>query len=88
MIVNLGLLKMIKHQNQQAKPQSAKGECPAQYNNWKVIAKSGSATMILAFGLSKVNASALRSKLDSFINNKHKAIEGAGKTSIKFIIIH
>lgn len=79
---------MIQHHNQQIKPQSAKGKVPAQYNNWKVIAKDGGSTMILAYGLSKVNASALRTRLDSFINNKHKSIEGAGKTSIKFVIIH
>ncbi len=44
--------------------------------------------MTLVSGLSKVNANSLRSKLNSFINNKHKDINGAGKTSVKFVIIH
>lgn len=80
---------MTKSQHNQAvKPQSAGGKTPAEYNNWKVVAKDGNSTMILSFGLSKVNAVSLYNKLNSFINNKHKDIVGAGKTCVKFIIIH
>lgn len=74
--------------NQAVLPESAGGKTPAEYNNWKVIAKDGNSTMILMSGLSKVNASSLYNRLNSFVNNKHKDIVGAGKTSVKFIIIH
>lgn len=74
--------------NQPINPESAKGKNPADYNNWKVAAKDGGSTMILQSGLSKVNAHSLYNRLNSFINNKHKDIAGAGKTSVKFIIIH
>lgn len=77
-----------KANNQAVKPQSAKGKHDADYNNYKVIAKEGGSTMILSSGLSKVNASSLRGRLESFINNKHKSIPGAGKTSCIFKIIH
>lgn len=77
-----------KVSNQVQPPQSAKGKTPAEYNNWKVVAKDGGSTMILSSGLSKVNAVSLYNKLNSFINNKHKDIVGAGKTNVKFIIIH
>ena len=79
---------MKKVGNQAIAPQSAKGKTDAEYNNYKVIAKEGGSTMILSSGLSKVNAIALCNKLSSFVNNKHKDIVGAGKTSVKFIIIH
>lgn len=69
-------------------PKSAKGKPDAEYNNYKVIAKEGGSTMILSSGLSKVNAVSLYNKLNSFVNNKHKDVPGAGKTSVKFIIIH
>ncbi len=89
-IVNLGQMKKTSAQthNQAVKPQSAGGKTPAEYNNWKVIAKDGNSTMILSFGLSRVNALSLYNKLNSFVNNKHKYIVGAGKTSVKFVIIH
>lgn len=74
--------------NQAVTPKSAGGKTPADYNNWKVIAKDGGSTMILCSGLSKVNAASIYNRLNSFINNKHKDIVGAGKTSVKFIIIH
>ena len=74
--------------NQAVKPQSAKGKTDAEYLNYKVIAKEGGSTMILSSGLSKVNATSLCNKLISFVNNKHKDIAGAGKTSVKFVIIH
>lgn len=74
--------------NQAVKPQSAKGKTDAEYVNYKVIAKEGGSTMILSSGLSKVNAVSLYNKLNSFINNKHKDIAGAGKTNVKFVIIH
>lgn len=77
-----------KHVNQAIKPDSAEGKTSAEYNNWKVVAKDGGSTMILQSGLSKVNAVSLYNRLNSFINNKHKDIIGAGKTSVKFIIIH
>ena len=91
MIASLGLKMrtMKKNQrNQAVQPQSAGGKTPAEYNNWKVVAKDGNSTMILSLGLSKVNAVSLYNKLNSFVNNKHKDIVGAGKTSVKFIIIH
>lgn len=81
-------LQQTKTHNQAVRPQSAGGKTPAEYNNWKVIAKDGNSTMILSLGLSKVNAMSLYNKLNSFINNKHKDIVGAGKTNVKFIIIH
>lgn len=74
--------------NQAIKPESAKGKTPAEYNNWKVVAKEGGSTMILSSGLSKVNATSLYNKLNSFINNKHKDVVGGGRTGVKFIIIH
>lgn len=74
--------------NQAINPSSAKGKTPAEYMNWKIIAKEGGSTMIISQGLSKVNAMSLYNKLNSFINNKHKDIAGAGKTSVKFVIIH
>lgn len=69
-------------------PQPSKGKTPAEYINWKVAAKDGGSTMILQSGLSKINATSLYNTLNSFINNKHKDVPGAGKTSVKFIIIH
>ena len=74
--------------NQAIKPQSAKGKTDAEYLNYKVAAKEGGSTMILSSGLSKVNAKKLESTLNSFVNNKHSKIPGAGKTSVKFITIH
>ena len=74
--------------NQAVKPQSAKGKTDAEYVNYKVVAKEGGSTMILSSGLSKVNAMSLYNKLNSFVNNKHKDVPGAGKTSVKFIVIH
>lgn len=74
--------------NQLTNPESSKGKPPVEYNNWKVAAKDGGSTMILQSGLSKVNAVSLYNTLNSFINNKHKDVVGAGKTSVKFIIIH
>lgn len=82
------MAKMKQQRNQAVLPQSAKGKTDAEYVNYKVIAKDGNSTMILMSGLSKVNASSLYNRLNSFVNNKHKDIVGAGKTSIKFIIIH
>lgn len=78
----------MRQRNQAVNPQSAGGKTPTEYNNWKVIAKDGNSTMILMSGLSKVNAGSLYNRLNSFVNNKHKDIAGAGKTSVKFIIIH
>lgn len=80
--------KVATTHNQAVKPQSAKGKIDAEYVNYKVIAKEGGSTMILSSGLSKVNATSLYNTLNSFINNKHKDIPGAGKTGVKFIIIH
>ena len=77
-----------KTHNQAVKPQSAKGKPDAEYLNYKVIAKEGVSTMILSSGLSKVNAKSLENILNSYINNKHSNIPGAGKTSVKFITIH
>lgn len=74
--------------NQLIKQESSKGKTPVEYNNWKVAAKDGGSTMILQSGLSKINAMSLHGILNSFINNKHKDVPGAGKTSVKFIIIH
>lgn len=90
-IVNHGLkMKKVNMQtrNQAIRPQSAKGKTDAEYANYKVIAKEGGSTMILSSGLSKVNATSLKGRLESFINNKHKDIPGAGKTGVKFVIIH
>jgi len=81
-------MKKIKQTNQAVPLESAKGKTPAEYNNWKVIAKDRGSTMILCSGLSKVNAMSLHNKLNSFVNNRHKDIVGAGKTSIIFKIIH
>lgn len=77
-----------KANNQAVRPQSAKGKTDAEYSNYKVIVKEGGSTMILSSGLSKVNAVALCNRLSSFVNNKHKDIVGAGKTSCIFKIIH
>ena len=77
-----------KTHNQVVNPQSAKGKHDAEYLNYKVIAKEGVSTMILSSGLSKVNAKSLENILNSYINNKHSNIPGAGKTSVKFIVIH
>ena len=74
--------------NQVVKPQSAKGKPDAEYINYKVVAKDGGSTMILSSGLSKVNANSIKNTLNSYVNNKHSNIPGAGKTSVKFIIIH
>ena len=74
--------------NQVVKPQSAKGKPDAEYLNYKVVAKNGGSTMILSSGLSKVNANSMKNTLNSYVNNKHSNIPGAGKTSIKFIVIH
>ena len=74
--------------NQVVKPQSAKGKPDAEYLNYKVVAKEGGSTMILSSGLSKINAMLLYNKLNSFVNNKHKDVAGAGKTGVKFIVIH
>lgn len=77
-----------KTHNQVVKPQSANGKSDAEYINYKVVAKDGGSTMILSSGLSKVNANSMKNTLNSYVNNKHSNIPGAGKTSIKFIIIH
>lgn len=74
--------------NQVVKPQSAKGKPDAEYLNYKVVAKDGGSTMILSSGLSKVNANSIKNTLNSYVNNKHSNIPGAGKTSVKFIVIH
>ena len=74
--------------NQVVKPQSAKGKPDAKYLNYKVVAKDGGSTMILSSGLSKVNANSIKNTLNSYVNNKHSNIPGAGKTSVKFIVIH
>lgn len=74
--------------NQAVKPQSAKGKPDAEYLNYKVVAKEGGSTMILSSGLSKINAKSLENTLNSYINNKHSNVPGAGKTSVKFITIH
>ena len=74
--------------NQVVKPQSAKGKHDADYLNYKVVAKDGGSTMILSSGLSKVNANSMKNTLNSYVNNKHSNIPGAGKTSVKFIVIH
>ena len=77
-----------KTRNQAVKHQSANGKPDAEYINYKVVAKDGGSTMILSSGLSKVNAKSLENILNSYINNKHSNIPGAGKTSVKFITIH
>ena len=74
--------------NQAVKPQSANGKPDAEYINYKVVAKDGGSTMILSSGLSKVNANSMKNTLNSYVNNKHSNIPGAGKTSVKFIVIH
>lgn len=74
--------------NQVVNPQSAKGKPDAEYLNYKVVAKDGGSTMILSSGLSKVNANSIKNTLNSYVNNKHSNIPGAGKTSVKFIVIH
>lgn len=74
--------------NQVVNPQSAKGKPDAEYLNYKVVAKDGGSTMILSSGLSKVNANSMKNTLNSYVNNKHSNIPGAGKTSVKFIVIH
>ena len=77
-----------KTHNQVVKPKSAKGKPDAEYLNYKVVAKDGGSTMILSSGLSKVNANSIKNTLNSYVNNKHSNIPGAGKTSVKFIVIH
>ena len=77
-----------KTHNQVVKPQSAKGKPDAEYLNYKVVAKDGGSTMILSSGLNKVNANSMKNTLNSYVNNKHSNIPGAGKTSVKFIVIH
>ena len=74
--------------NQVVKPQSAKGKPDAEYLNYKVVAKDGGSTMILSSGLSKLNANSIKNTLNSYVNNKHSNIPGAGKTSVKFTVIH
>lgn len=74
--------------NQVVKPQSAKGKPDAEYLNYKVVAKDGGSTMIISSGLSKLNANSIKNTLNSYVNNKHSNIPGAGKTSVKFIVIH
>lgn len=74
--------------NQVVKQQSAKGKPDAEYLNYKVVAKDGGSTMILSSGLSKINANSIKNTLNSYVNNKHSNIPGAGKTSVKFIVIH
>ena len=74
--------------NQVVKPQSAKGKPDAEYLNYKVVAKDGGSTMILSSGLNKINANSMKNTLNSYVNNKHSNIPGAGKTSVKFIVIH
>ena len=78
----------MKTHNQVVKPQSAKGKPDAEYLNYKVVAKDGGSTMILSSGLSKVNANSMKNTLNSYVNNKHSNIPGAGKTGVKFIVIH
>ena len=77
-----------KTHNQVVKPQSANGKPDAEYINYQVVAKDGGSTMILSSGLSKVNANSMKNTLNSYVNNKHSNIPGAGKTSVKFIVIH
>lgn len=80
--------KKHKVHNQAVMPQSAKGKPDTEYLNYKVVAKKEGSTMILSSGLSKVNAKSLENTLNSYINNKHSNVPGAGKTSVKFITIH
>ena len=77
-----------KTHNQVVNPQSAKGKPDSEYINYKVVAKDGGTTMILSSGLNKVNANSMKNTLNSYVNNKHSNIPGAGKTSVKFIVIH
>ena len=77
-----------KTHNQVVKQQSANGKPDAEYLNYKVVAKDGGSTMILSSGLSKVNANSMKNTLNSYVNNKHSNIPGAGKTDVKFIVIH
>ena len=77
-----------KTHNQVVKPQSSKGKPDAEYLNYKVVAKDGGSTMILSSGLNKVNANSMKNTLNSYVNNKYSNIPGAGKTSVKFIVIH
>lgn len=74
--------------NQAIIVKSAGGKTPAEYENYKVVAKEGKSTMIVSWGLSKVNAESLKKSLEAFVNNKHAKTSGAGKTSVKFIVIH
>ena len=78
----------MKTHNQVVEPKSAKGKPDAEYLNYKVVAKEGGSTMILSSGLSKVNANSIKNTLNSYVNNKHSNVPGAGKTSVKFIVIH
>ena len=80
--------KNTKTHNQVVEPKSAKGKPDAEYLNYKVVAKDGGSTMILSSGLSKVNAKSLQNILNSYVNNKYSNVQGAGKTSVKFIVIH
>ena len=80
--------KSKKTHNQVVVPQSAKGKHDAEYLNYKVVAKDGGSTIILSSGLSKLNANSIKNTLNSYVNNKHSNIPGAGKTSVKFIVIH
>lgn len=80
--------KITKTHNQVVKPESAKGKPDAGYLNYKVVAKEGGSTMILSSGLSKCNAKSLENILNSYINNKHSNVPGAGKTNVKFFTIH
>lgn len=80
--------KSTKTHNQVVEPKPAKGKPDAEYLNYKLVAKDGGSTMILSSGLSKVNAKSLQNTLNSYVNNKHSNIPGAGKTSVKFIVIH
>ena len=80
--------KSTKTHNQVVEPKSAKGKPDAEYLNYKVVAKDGGSTMILSSGLSKANATSLKNILNSYVNNKYSNVKGAGKTSVKFIVIH
>ena len=80
--------KSTKTHNQAVEPKSAKGKPDAEYLNYKVVAKEGGSTMILSSGLSKVNAKSLQNTLNSYVNNKYSNVPGAGKTNVKFIVIH
>lgn len=80
--------KSTKTHNQAVEPKSAKGKPDAEYINYKVVAKEGGSTMIISSGLSKLNAKSLQNILNSYVNNKYSNVPGAGKTSVKFIVIH